>query len=258
MKIFVDAGHNYSGWNTGAVGNGMREQDITFDVAAELGRILREHGCEVMLSRPTLQTNLGTDNSSSINARWQMSNAWGADYFISIHVNAGGGTGAETLYARADALDFARSVQDVYSEQMRLRNRRVWQRTDLGVLRNTNCPSILLELAFIDSPLTNPDVEILRSKRPEMAAAVAKGVLDYIGRDALPIQPPAADPPSASPEPSPSTIVRYNIITELPSWARSTIEKLVQRGALQGDGVGLDLSADMLRVFVVLDRLGAF
>jgi len=252
MKIFVDAGHNYSGWNTGAVDNGMREQDITFDVAAELGRILRSHGHDVMLSRPTLQTNLGTDNSSSINARWQMSNAWGADYFISIHVNAGGGTGAETLYARSDALDFARTVQDVYSEQMRLRNRRVWHRTDLGVLRNTNCPSILLELAFIDSPLTNPDVDILRNKRPEMAAAVAKGILEYLGCADLPAQPPTADPPGQSVPP------RYNTIAELPSWARPTIEKLVRIGALHGNGQGLDLSTDMLRMFVVLDRVGVF
>jgi len=96
-KIFIDAGHNFSGFNTGAVGNGMREQDITFDVAAKLSRILENAGLEVRLSRPTLQTNLGTDNASAITARWQMSNAWGADIFLSIHANAGGGTGAETL-----------------------------------------------------------------------------------------------------------------------------------------------------------------
>ena len=258
MKIFVDAGHNYSGWNTGAIGNGMREQDITFDVSLELGRILRDHGCEVMLSRPTLQTNLGTDNAGSINARWQMSNNWGADYFISIHVNAGGGTGAETLYARADSLDFARAVQDVYSAQMQLRNRRVWLRTDLGVLRSTNCPAILLELAFIDSPLANPDVEILRNKRPEMAAAVTKGVLEYIGITSTPTQSaqPPADVPST--ETNVNATARFNTIADLPAWAQPTIEKLVRRGALQGDGTGLDLSADMVRMFVVHDRLGVY
>ena len=29
MKICIDAGHNHSGWDTGASGNGLREQDIT-------------------------------------------------------------------------------------------------------------------------------------------------------------------------------------------------------------------------------------
>ncbi|MCL2398081.1 MAG: N-acetylmuramoyl-L-alanine amidase [Defluviitaleaceae bacterium] len=244
MKIFIDAGHNHSGWNTGAVGNGMREQDITFEVAARLGRILENAGLQVRLSRPTLETNLGTDNNSSINTRWQMSNAWGADYFISIHVNAGGGTGAETLYFKPNSLEFAQVMQDVYSGQMGLRNRRVWHRDNVGVLRWTNCPAILLELAFIDAPPSAPDLDILRNRRPEMAAAAAQGVFAYLGIN------PGKDEP-ADP-------VRFNKIEELPTWAQPTIKKLVERGFLQGDGNGLDLSLEMARVFVVHDRAGVY
>ena len=33
MKICIDAGHNYSKYDTGASGNGLREQDITFKIA---------------------------------------------------------------------------------------------------------------------------------------------------------------------------------------------------------------------------------
>ena len=39
MKIFIDAGHNYSGADTGATGNGLKEQDITFYVSI----ILKEY-----------------------------------------------------------------------------------------------------------------------------------------------------------------------------------------------------------------------
>ena len=52
--------------------------------------------------------------------------------------------------------------------------------------------------------------------------------------------------------------VRYNTVSECPSWARETIQKLVDREYLNGTGEGLDLSADMVRLLVILDRAGAF
>lgn len=52
--------------------------------------------------------------------------------------------------------------------------------------------------------------------------------------------------------------VRYNTVSECPSWARETVQKLVDRGYLNGTGEGLDLSADMVRMLVILDRAGAF
>ena len=52
--------------------------------------------------------------------------------------------------------------------------------------------------------------------------------------------------------------VRYNTVEECPSWARETVQKLVDREYLNGTGEGLDLSADMVRLLVILDRAGAF
>ena len=52
--------------------------------------------------------------------------------------------------------------------------------------------------------------------------------------------------------------VRYNTVSECPDWARETIQKLVNREYLNGTGEGLDLSADMVRLLVILDRAGAF
>ena len=62
---------------------------------------------------------------------------------------------------------------------MGLRSRRIERRDNLAVLNRTIMPSILIELAFIDSPLSNPDVNILRNKRPEMAQALADGIYKY-------------------------------------------------------------------------------
>ena len=51
---------------------------------------------------------------------------------------------------------------------------------------------------------------------------------------------------------------RYNTIEELPNWAKPTVEKLVKKGFLQGDGNGLDLSHDMVRMLVIHDRAGVY
>lgn len=50
----------------------------------------------------------------------------------------------------------------------------------------------------------------------------------------------------------------YRTMEEVPQWAKDSIQKLVDRGALQGDGQGLNLSGDLTRILVILDRLGLF
>lgn len=54
------------------------------------------------------------------------------------------------------------------------------------------------------------------------------------------------------------TEMRYNTVKECPSWAQATIQKLVKKGYLNGNGEGLDLSADMIRLLVIHDRAGVF
>ena len=52
--------------------------------------------------------------------------------------------------------------------------------------------------------------------------------------------------------------VRYNTVEECPSWARETVQKLIDKGYLGGNGQGLDLSYDMVRILVIQDRAGNF
>ena len=52
--------------------------------------------------------------------------------------------------------------------------------------------------------------------------------------------------------------VRYNTLAECPAWAQETIRKLMNKGYLSGDGKGLDLSHDMVRMLVIQDRAGVF
>ena len=86
MKIFIDAGHNYGKWNTGAEGNGLREQDITFGIAEKLSRKLKSVNVEVKMSRNKVTDILGTSNGTSLSTRADMANDWNADLFISIQL----------------------------------------------------------------------------------------------------------------------------------------------------------------------------
>ena len=52
--------------------------------------------------------------------------------------------------------------------------------------------------------------------------------------------------------------MRYNTLEEIPDWGKPTVQKLLDAGLLAGDGQSLDLSLDMLRILVILDRSGEF
>ena len=51
----------------------------------------------------------------------------------------------------------------------------------------------------------------------------------------------------------------YNYIdNNMPEWARPTIQKLVDRGILKGDGDGLNLDENLMRLLVINDRAGLY
>ena len=51
IKLFIDQGHNPQNPNSGAEANGVREQDITYDIGVRLAELLRaDPNFEVMLS----------------------------------------------------------------------------------------------------------------------------------------------------------------------------------------------------------------
>lgn len=52
--------------------------------------------------------------------------------------------------------------------------------------------------------------------------------------------------------------MRFNKIEEIPEYAKTTIQKLIDRNILKGNENGLDLSEDMIRMFVFNDRAGLY
>jgi N-acetylmuramoyl-L-alanine amidase len=182
IKIFIDQGHNPENPNAGAEGSGYREQDLVYRIGVILSDILTRRGFETRLSRATPEAQLGTSNLTSLQERVNAANAFGADYFISLHTNASASeaaNGSEALVYSADsvAFDLARDILSQLSLSTGLKNRGVLLRPGLYVLRKTNMPAVLVELGFI----TNQNDASLMASSPELfAVGVADGISEYL------------------------------------------------------------------------------
>ena len=51
---------------------------------------------------------------------------------------------------------------------------------------------------------------------------------------------------------------KYDTIQEVPEWGRPTVQKLMDKNLLQGEGDGLGLTYDLLRMLVINDRAGLY
>ena len=183
-KIYIDQGHNPENPNAGAEGNGLQEQTITYNVGQELASLLRANpDFEVRLSRPTPTTSLGTSNATSLQARVNDANAWGADYFISIHTNASdnpNATGVEAFaYSRPSrAFSLGEDIVDNLSATTGLRNRGMKTRPGLYVLRRTDMPAVLVEIGFISNPM---DAALMNSNPALFARGIYNGIVEFVG-----------------------------------------------------------------------------
>lgn len=166
-KIFIDPGHG--GKDSGAVDNGLKEKDIVLYIALRMKYILQDEytNAQVKLSREK-------DVFVDLSERARMANAWGANYFVSIHVNAGGGTGFES-YVHSSRPTTAVAYQNVMHQAImaaiaghgvRDRGKKA---ANFAVLRETRMPAILTENLFIDNA---GDARLL--KDPEFLGVIAQ------------------------------------------------------------------------------------
>lgn len=78
-------------------------------------------------------------------------NAHRVDLDISIHLNAGGGTGVETLIYDNKTKNIATKISSEVSNMLGIANRGVKVRDGLYVLKHTASPALLVECCFVDS-----------------------------------------------------------------------------------------------------------
>lgn len=184
IRIFIDQGHNPSGHNAGAEGNGLREQDVTYAVGMCLADLLNhDPRFTARVSRPTEDTVLGTSNLTSLQDRVYLANSWPANYFVSIHCNANANpeiNGGEVYVYReyTQAYWLAQHILNGLTEWTGVRDNGVRVNPSLYVLRKTAMPAVLVELGY----LTNEaDARKLAENPRGFAWGIYTGLLSYFG-----------------------------------------------------------------------------
>ena len=96
--VVICAGHDAT--HTGASGNGLKEEELTFKVAQYCKQALEQYqGVTVYMDRDSISCKYpGQNTSYCLNQRIKDAAALGATVFVDIHFNTGGGTGAEVYY----------------------------------------------------------------------------------------------------------------------------------------------------------------
>ena len=177
MKITLDPGHS-GPFEPGACAGGFTEAEIVLSISEILEWLLVKSGHEVLMTRTG---NIDTDGLAF---RASMANNQQADLFISLHCNAAdnkAATGCEVYH-------FPSSVRGAYLADC-IRHRicaatglanRGTKAARFQVLRETNCPAVLVETAFISSP---SDRQLLASMAGRVAFAIAiyHGLQDFCG-----------------------------------------------------------------------------
>lgn len=167
MKIALDYGHCLSGADTGAIGNGYKEQECTREIGKLVKTKLEALGHTVLVVTPDSAGSV----SESLNIRVNNCPS-DAALFVSIHLNAGGGTGTEVYTYGAKELTSARRVLNNITS-IGFYNRGIKDGSSLYVIRATPCDSMLIEICFIDN---HSDMIKYAANKENLAGAIAYGI----------------------------------------------------------------------------------
>lgn len=166
MFIAVDCGHCPK--STGASGY-LNELTEDRKIGAALISELKARGHKVIDVTPA------DSASESLTGRANRANNAGADFFVSIHLNAGGGTGTEVLTTtNSGAKEIAARTSATVAKALGLRDRGRKNRDNVTVIKKTNMPAMLVEVCFVD---TKKDADAYNKLGADgVAFAIANGI----------------------------------------------------------------------------------
>ena len=181
-KVVIDSGHG--GGDGGSSGNGILEKEYTLKISNYIKKRLDELGIENAMTR----TSDELLDQSTRPKKAQSFFGKGNDVIVlSNHLNAGGGDGAEIIYAlrNTDALSklIAKELESSGQNVRKYYQRRLPSNPSKDyyyLLRDTpNNETLIVEYGFLDS--TGDDVNLIKNNWEDLAEAVVKALANYIG-----------------------------------------------------------------------------
>ena len=165
-KIYINPGH--SDKDPGAV---------RYETERKLNIAVSQHMNDYLLANYVCESRVYSNDS--LTAVCNDANSWGADLFVSIHFNAGGGDGYEALVYSQKRIELGKLFEKhVLSAGQNSRG--VKLRPDLYVLKYTSMPAIINEGAFVDNRKDiqdwNEDAEL-----KVLGIAYAKAAAEFLG-----------------------------------------------------------------------------
>ena len=177
LKIAIDAGHG--GTELGAIGClNDNEKDVNLEISKILKEKLETNGANVIMTRED-------DSFVGLNDRVKIANKNNAQIFISIHNNALPdsaahlkSTGSETYYFYSQSKELAKDVVEALAKETGFKNNGA-KAQSFAVVRNTNCPAILVEVGYIINPEDNAKL-IDKNYQNKIAEAILHGLENYL------------------------------------------------------------------------------
>lgn len=116
----------------------------------------------------------------------------------------------------------------------------------INTAKKNGTSSALLEVCFIDDP---DDMAIYVPRRDAIAKSIADAVLTGFG----------IEHNFTSNDEEEEEMVIYTKREDVPAWGKATVDKLINKGLMIGEGDGkINVEHNMLRTLVILDRAGVF
>lgn len=163
----------------------IREHVLVWDIAA--GIMQRTRG-DWLITRPSIW------DSPTIKERSRKINKAKADLAVSLHCDGFSDTGARGIstlfYMNKDGKKskqgekLAKTVQGWLVNVTGAEDRGIKGRHDLGILRKTTCPTVLVEVGFLTN-LEEATALTLHEYRDSIGYAVFKGILEYVKAEGL-------------------------------------------------------------------------
>lgn len=181
MKVFINPGHDIK-YDSGAVNNnyGITEAEIAKSVGEKVAYYLNQVGYETMVMQSD-NLNYDSDYADRPYPVCVAANDWNSDLFVSIHCNAANTTakGTETLVYNlgGQSEKLANCIQTQIIDSLNTVDRGIKVRPELTVLKRTDMPAVLVELAFIDN---DEDANLLIERQEDFSKAIARGITDYV------------------------------------------------------------------------------